>query len=131
MKVAVGGQAIRAPFYNCVSTSRSNPYGTPLRWQSPCQACARSATQSASSPETGLADASGTTATALEFSGSLPVRGAQPSQIALNETTRNASAATFKVVGRLRPPMRRIWMPACIQRTFDAAGGGLAWNAHS
>jgi hypothetical protein len=105
VKVAVGGEAIRAPFYSCVSTYRSNPYRTPLPMTitvSGVRSVGHTVSITLSSPETGLADPAGTITTELKFSGSLRVRGAQPGQIALNETTKNAGAATFKVSGRLR-----------------------------
>jgi hypothetical protein len=105
VKVAVGGQAIRAPFYSCVSTYRSSSYRTPLPMAitvSGVRSVGHTVSITLSSPETGLAAPAGNAATELKFSGSLPVRGAQAGQIALNETTRNASAATFKVAGRLR-----------------------------
>jgi hypothetical protein len=105
VKVAVGGQAIRAPFYSCVSTYRANPYRTPLPMTitvSGVRSVGHTVSITLSSPETGLADPAGTAASELKFSGSLRVRGAQPGQIALNGTTKNANAATFKVAGRLR-----------------------------
>lgn len=105
VQVAVGGKAIRAPFYSCVSTYRSNPYRTPLPMTitvSGVRSIGHTVSITLSSPETGLAAPAGNEATELKFSGSLPVRGAQAGQIALNETTRNAGAATFKVAGRLR-----------------------------
>lgn len=105
VKVAVGGEAIRAPFYSCVSTYRPSLYRTPVPTAitvSGVRSAGHTVSITLSSPETGLADPAGTAATELKFSGSLPVRGAQAGQITLNETTRNAGAATFKVTGRLR-----------------------------
>jgi hypothetical protein len=105
VKIAVGGQAIRAPFYSCVSTYRTSTYRTPLPMAitvSGVRSVGHTVSITLSSPETGLAAPAGNDATELKFTGSLRVRGAQQGQIGLNETTKNTGAATFRVAGRLR-----------------------------
>ena len=55
-----------------------------------------------SSPATGLADPAPGLATKLQFTGSLPVAGAQAVLVRLKETTVHAASPTFTVSGRLR-----------------------------
>jgi hypothetical protein len=104
-KVAVGGQAIKAPFYGCLSTYRSSPYRTPLPMAvtvSGVRSVGHTVTVALSSPETGIADPAPFAVTKLKFRGSVLLRGAQTGEIALDETTTKASAPTFKVAARLR-----------------------------
>jgi len=57
------------------------------------------------SPDTGLGAPAPYAATAVRFTGALPVTGAQPGRVALSETTTknlNSPTATFTVPGRLR-----------------------------
>ena len=54
-----------------------------------------------SSPSTGLAAPAPNVATSLNFTGKLPVAGAQVGEVALNATTQNADSPTFTVSGRL------------------------------
>jgi len=100
----VQGPASRAPVYECASTYRSTPYISPLSMSIDASGTRRVGqvlTVTLSSPSTGLAAPAPNVATALAFTGQLPVTGAQVGEVVLNETTPNADAPTFTVAGRL------------------------------
>jgi hypothetical protein len=104
VQYTVQGPASSAPFYACRSTYRSTPYLSPLSMSieaSGTRRVGQALTVTLSSPSTGLADPAPGIATALAFTGKLPVTGAQAGAVALNETTPNADVPTFTVSGRL------------------------------
>jgi len=100
----VRGPASHAPVYECASTYRSTPYRSPLSMSIGTSGTPRVGqvlTVTLSSPSTGLAAPAPNVATSLNFTGKLPVAGAQVGVVTLNATTQNADGPTFTVSGRL------------------------------